>query len=325
MLQFKSILAAYINDFIHYRKASMNWNATYERYLYYFDHYCHQNYPNAIELTQEMVNTWCTKRETEVNASRNTRINIVIYFIQYLQVRHKINITEPIPLKSDNRKYQPHAFSHLELKNFFYSCDTFSSNTKTKSQYIRKLTVPVFFRLLYSTGIRPVEARLLKVEDIDIERGILNIRKGKGHNQHFVVVHDSTLELLKKYEKAIEKYTPRREYFFTSIQNSYYSKCWVSSNFKEMWTRYNDCADVRPYDLRHHYAITNINKWIGEGFDFYDKLLYLSKSMGHSSLDSTTYYYSLVPSLTTIIEEKTRKGFDDIVPEVEDEKQGDLL
>lgn len=81
--------------------------------------------------------------------------------------------------------------------------------------------------------------------------------------------------------------------------------------------KYNDSANVRPYDLRHHYAITNINMWIGEGIDFYDKLHYLSKSMGHSSLESTKYYYSLVPALATTIEEKTSEDFDIIIPEVE--------
>ena len=54
--------------------------------------------------------------------------------------------------------------------------------------------------------------------------------------------------------------------------------------------------------------------------DFYAKLFYLSKSMGHRVLESTKYYYSLVPGLANIMEEKTQKSFNTIVPEVEDEK-----
>lgn len=71
-----------------------------------------------------------------------------------------------------------------------------------------------------------------------------------------------------------------------------------------------------PYELRHNYAIENINRWIGQGFDFHDKLLYLSKSMGHSNLDSTKYYYSIVPGLSDIMEETGIETSEYIIPEV---------
>lgn len=40
--------------------------------------------------------------------------------------------------------------------------------------------------------------------------------------------------------------------------------------------------------------------------------------MGHSVIESTAYYYSLVPGLSDIIKEKTRQSFDDIVPDLTD-------
>ena len=73
----------------------------------------------------------------------------------------------------------------------------------------------------------------------------------------------------------------------------------------------------RVVTLRHHYAIENINRWTDEGFGFDTKLLYLSKSMGHSTLESTRYYYSLVPGMAEILEEKTGGDFENIVPEVD--------
>ena len=70
------------------------------------------------------------------------------------------------------------------------------------------------------------------------------------------------------------------------------------------------------YDIRHHYAITNINNWTDDGFAFNDKLQYLSKSMGHRSIEATRYYYSIVPRLADTLIEKTEAGFNAIVPEV---------
>ena len=70
--------------------------------------------------------------------------------------------------------------------------------------------------------------------------------------------------------------------------------------------------------FRHNYAIENINSWINSGFEFHDKLVFLSKSMGHTSLESTKYYYSIVPALADILQKTTGAGFDEIVPEVPD-------
>jgi hypothetical protein len=42
--------------------------------------------------------------------------------------------------------------------------------------------------------------------------------------------------------------------------------------------------------------------------------------MGHRNTESTKYYYSLVPGLADILEEKTNADFEDIVPEVPCEK-----
>ena len=74
------------------------------------------------------------------------------------------------------------------------------------------------------------------------------------------------------------------------------------------------------YDLRHHYATTNINSWNIDAFEFSDKLNYLSKSMGHRNIESTLYYYSIVPALADIIFEKTSAGMDLILPEVSDDE-----
>ena len=38
--------------------------------------------------------------------------------------------------------------------------------------------------------------------------------------------------------------------------------------------------------------------------------------MGHTSLESTKYYYSIVPALANLIEEKSGNSFDDLTPEV---------
>ena len=74
------------------------------------------------------------------------------------------------------------------------------------------------------------------------------------------------------------------------------------------------------YDLRHCYAITNINQWIVAGENFSAKFVFLSKSMGHSTLGSTYYYYHLIPEFLPKLQHLTGTTYHAIVPEVEYEE-----
>lgn len=320
MNKFTSFLTPLIEAYVSYQKASRHWNeASYGPNLLLFDRYCKKKYPEAVFLSQEMVDEWCHKRDTETNNSCRSRIYVVVSFIRYLRKRGKTDVLEPVIPRKERRKYIPHAFTDVELTNFFHACDNIPSSSYTEEQRSRKITIPVFFRLLYSSGIRTTEARMLRIEDVDLCHGILDIRYSKGHAQHYVVLHDSMLELLKIYDAAIRKQYPRRAYFFPARGNTFHTRKWVQTNFRGLWDKYNS-SHATAYELRHHYAIENINRWTDESFEFHAKLLYLSKSMGHSVLESTKYYYSLVPGMADILEEKTGMDFESIVPEVDYEK-----
>ena len=321
MNKFTSFLAPLIKAYVFYQKASGHWNeASYEPNLVLFDRYCKKQYPQSVHLSQEMVDGWCHKRDTETNNSCRSRIYVVASFIRYLRKRGKTDVMKPDIPRKERRTYIPHSFTDNELENFFRACDSLPCLLQTPEQRCRKITVPVFFRLLYSSGIRTNEARMLKVEDVDLCHGTVNIRYCKGHAQHYVVLHDSMLELLKIYDAAILKQYPHRTYFFPSRKNTFHTRKWVQTNFQAFWNQYNS-SHATAYELRHHYAIENINRSTGEGFGFDAKLLYLSKSMGHSTIEATKYYYSLVPAIADILEEKTGMDFQRIIPEVKSESK----
>src|SRR6056297_4145234 len=167
MNKFSSFLKPLLQSYVYYRKASGHWNeASYEPNLVLFDRYCKKRYPKATFLSQEIVNEWCHKRDTETNNSCRSRIYVVVSFIRYLRKRGKTNVLEPDIPKKERRTYIPHFFIEAELKKFFHACDSLTSNPPTPEQRSRKITIPVFFRLLYSSGIRTTEARRLKALDL---------------------------------------------------------------------------------------------------------------------------------------------------------------
>lgn len=242
-----------IENFVSYRKASGTWNEhAGAQNLKYFDRYCADNYTDSSILTQDMVDAWCVQRDTETSSSCYIRTLIVREFIEYLCGRGMTGVVVPRPPKPDRRKYIPHAFTQKEPARFFEACDSFIPYKGRPASVIRKLQCPVFFRLLYSSGMRTTEAGYLKREDVDLEHGVVNIRKSKGYDQHYVALHDTMTNLLFRYDEAVDKIQPERTYFFESLRDMCYGRDWVNDNFKKIWESANGAAKgIIPYDIRY--------------------------------------------------------------------------
>ena len=90
---------------------------------------------------------------------------------------------------------------------------------------------------------------------------------------------------------------PGRSTFFPTSQDTPHRNDWLCRQFNAAWYR-NNTARATAYDLRHHYVTANIYSWRGQGIGYglTDRLLALSKSLGHAGIASTLYYFSLVPA-----------------------------
>ena len=140
----------------------------------------------------------------------------------------------PVP-KAEKRTRVPHAFTREELQNFFHECDSIVPYKPSPKFLLPKMTCPVFFRLLYSSGIRTTEARKLKRSEVDLVHGVLDIHETKGYAQHYVALHDSMTDLLKQYDREVEKIYPGRTYFFENAMGTGYSRQWVVYIFRKLW------------------------------------------------------------------------------------------
>lgn len=266
-------------------------------------------------LTQQMVDDWCKKSEGETNVSRSIRVFSVLSFLRYIAVEKKwvdIKIPETPPHAYETAI--PHSFTEEELDNLFQACREIPLSCNM-DKFLSRLELPVMLSLMISAGLRPIETRLLRCQDVNFENGVVNIVNTKGYRQHIVVLHDSMLQMLKNYyEKSIYIVGKERLYLFPSYYLEYRPVEWLRKNFSYVWYKYNS-AKATAGMLRHHYAIMNINSLIGlKQQDSYKKLLALSKSMGHRSLVSTMWYYSLVPRLADIIDNLSGETYDKIIP-----------
>lgn len=306
------------DKYVGYRKASgLKVSKSALRNLTAFANFCNDKFKDNNRLTEEMTEKWCAKRENELPSSRNARISLVCRFLDFLRKRHFVDIENPqyIPNEKKTRRV-PHEFTEEELCNFFKACDNIPSKYKIrKYERIRRMVVPVIFRLLYSSGMRTCEARELRRRDVNLGTGVVNVIISKTYSEHMVVLHDSMRELLMRYDEAMENTMPGRSTFFPNIDDKPFSNHWLNDNFNQMWYRYNDSHAI-PYDFRHGYAIKNINSWMTkQGTDNFvtGLLLALSRSMGHDSIENTLYYYSFVPSFGKILDDICGESYNKLV------------
>ncbi|MFA9466860.1 MAG: tyrosine-type recombinase/integrase [Velocimicrobium sp.] len=84
-------------------------------------------------------------------------------------------------------KYDAHIYTEDELKRFFSIVDK-SQSLPSECPY-RELVMPVFFRILYTSGLRVSELRLAKVDDVNLDKGYITVKNAKNHKDRMVPIH----------------------------------------------------------------------------------------------------------------------------------------
>ena len=316
---FRSFLAPLLEEFILSRQAAGCWCKTYYENLHYFDNHIVDNHPTEDSLTDGMI-SWCGPRPTENGNSCRVRTTPIWNFIDYARERKWTESESRRDPANVPCSYVPHYFTHGELTSFFQECDSYLMDLSLRSRSLQamlnRLELPVFFRLLLSSGMRTCEARWLKCRNVDLRDGVVEIERSKGADQHRIALHGSMLSILVKYERAMSELMPRREYFFPDKNGNARPPAWESYHFRNIWHRSNPGAGAaRAYDLRSQYAVANITKWEDHGYELSGKLLFLSRSMGHKSIQSTYGYFHLTPMLADKLKRNTETGFNNVLPQ----------
>ena len=140
--------------------------------------------------------------------------------------------------------------------------------------------------LLYATGMRRTEASLLKVSDIDSQRMVIHIQRGKGLRDRDVPLTPRLLEALRDYWR----WKKPRVYLFPSRVGDRNVERPISG--KTVWSACRAAAiradipkKLHPHTLRHCFA-THL---LEGGAD----LRTIQLLMGHERLEDTTIYLHL--------------------------------
>jgi integrase len=182
----------------------------------------------------------------------------------------------------------------------------------------------MLLRLLWCCGLRLSEALNLQLSDVDIDSGILTVRKAKYNQIRLVPMSESLLEYTLYYWNEMRfSLKEAGAYFLPTHRDDKYDRSVAARHIKKIMLDANVTKDgnspPRVHDIRHSYAVWALKKMTDENVDIYCTLPMLSIFMGHSDIISTEYYLRLTGHVFPDIAAQMEPVYADVFPELHDE------
>ena len=296
---FKSLLAENLLGFLKEKRAQGYKYTTEIRTLRDIDTFLCRVAPATHELSPDLVEQWMAVRHREHPSSHAHRNCIMRQFSQYL-VRQGIPayVCPERSIRHVPNTYVPRIFTFAEIRKLLVAVD---GTEPSSNSPLRHLVIPEVFRVLYGCGLRVNEALQLRVRDVDLSNGVLNICDAKFRKSRLVPLAPSLVERLKRFSGK----TGLRDddtYFFPSRDGGPYRPESIYWIFRRLLPTIGIIHHGRGYgprlhDLRHTFAVHRLITWYREKADLRAKLPVLSTYLGHSDVTGTQKYLHLVPEL----------------------------
>lgn len=313
---YNSVFQKEIQDFIDLKRALGFSYSSEAASLRRIDIFLSENNLSEKCITKELCDLWCRKRTHETVTNQASRISIMRVFCKYL---NDVGIPAYIPPKGITQKrirYDAHIYTDEELKRFFDEVD--KSQSVPDSCPYRGDVMPVFFRILYTSGMRVSELRLTRIRDINLTEGYIAVHEAKNHKERLIPIHPSLILKCTELREKIHVDSSEDEYFFIVKPGQPMSLGNVYKNFR----RYLEKAGIshtgrgpRVHDFRHTYCVNLLRKWTDEGKDLIAYLPYMRTMLGHEGFEETAYYLKLTAERFPYIKEQMRASFPDLIKE----------
>ena len=198
--------------------------------------------------------------------------------------------------------FQPRIYSREELRRLLDATEILQHDRlPLRPQAFRTLLL-----LLYCTGLRPGEARRLRLCDIDLDELVVSVWDSKFFKSRLVPFGTSLSTVLRTYREArlhLPLPSDDRSAFLASARGGALSGPTLSRTFARLRER----AGIRNppqarwqprlHDLRHTFAVRRLLAWYREGTDVQARLPWLATYLGHANLSGTQHYLTMTPEL----------------------------
>ena len=297
-INFHSVLAEQMQQFVTFKRMQGYDYTDQARTLSYFDRFLIEDIGDdqapcpSLDALRRYV---ATTAHLEV-FSRRARLSSLREFTRYLHARSPDRAL--MPHGAETRGRPPVRFCRIEPEQVADMMAATATVLPTDS--ILTHTIRVLIGLLYCTGLRIREALTLTLGDIDAQRSMLHVTKGKFSTQRLVPVSSSTLAALSSYLDVRGRHADAGSSapLFIGAHNKALSYAHAYDGFRRL-CRHCDLDGEPPprlHDLRHNYACRRLALWRQEGQDINAMLPVLATAMGHVNFFHTQIYLHIEPS-----------------------------
>jgi site-specific recombinase XerD len=292
MINFHSVLAEQMQQFVAFKRMQGYDYSSQARTLSYFDRFLFEAFDGvqaqclSLDALQGYVGTTAHLE----GYSRCKRLSSLREFTRYLHARSPNSALLPrdiVPRRKPVVRF--YRINPEQVADIMAA-----SVTVLPADRIRTHAIRVLIGLLYCTGLRISEALSLTLGDIDMQRCVLHVAKGKFSKQRLVPMRPSTLTALSGYLDVRRSHagTGSCSALFIGTYDKPLSYHQAYRGFLRLCRHcgFSDKPSARLHDLRHNYACRRLALWREEGRDIYAMLPVLATAMGHVSIVHTQIY-----------------------------------
>ena len=231
-----------------------------------------------IELLDARVYLSHLTDEQYTRTSISRKISSLRAFYQYL-MNHEFISENPF-------SYLHLKKSGLRLPNFFYSEEIELLFEAASGDNPLDYRDKAILEILYGTGIRVSECQSIRLEDIDLDLGVMLVL-GKGNRERYVPFGEYAKYALEDYMEycrtpLMNQYQKEHEYLLISQYGDHISVSGIQYALNQLVKKTSLTSNIHPHKLRHSFA-THL---LDNGAD----MRTVQELLGHKSLSSTQIY-----------------------------------
>jgi len=146
-------------------------------------------------ITVDLFLRWKAVFGKADNSTWSTRLGMVRVFARWLQAHDRRTEVPPAGLIAGKpRRARPYVYSDEEVVAIVTRAASLSSRYE-----LRGWTCSTLFGLIAATGLRINEALQLDDDDVDLDAGVITVKRGKNGRARFVPIAVSTVDRLRIY------------------------------------------------------------------------------------------------------------------------------
>ena len=263
----------------------------------------------AVHITISLALEWAQKKSAQP-AMWSRRLTAVRGFARHWSATDpKTQIPPWSLLPHRPRRARPYLYTDKEINDLLGAAKQLGGRLG--------LTYYSLLGLLSVTGLRISEALNLKIEDVDLVKGILVIAGSKFGKSRLVPIHASTQEVLLRYARDRDQAFGRKlSFFFVSRRGNRLDAGQVRRTFYRLSRTIGLRGPTashgpRLHDFRHRFAAQILVNWYRSGQDPERRLPILSTYLGHGHVSDTYWYLTICPELMGLVVKRLEEHWED--------------